>query len=81
MSGEVKSYRVSCWTLVTFRALGLLTVVLERLQGGRNDGSTGLKVYWIRGFGTDFLPSGVMILTACREMTSGGGTLLVAQSQ
>jgi hypothetical protein len=67
--------------LVTFRAFGLLTVVLKRFQADGNDGSMGLKVYWIRGFGTDFLPSGVMILTVGREMTSGGGTLLVAQSQ
>lgn len=41
-----------------------------------------MKVYWYRGFGTlDVLPSGVRILTFCSEMTSGGGTLLVAQSQ
>ena len=84
MSDKSKAYLIRRGTSVTFGALGegLLTVVLKRPQGRGNDGSTGLNVYWSKGFGTeDVLPSGVIILTVCREMTSGGGTLFVAQSQ
>ena len=79
---KVKSYLIRRGTSVTFGALGegLLTVVLKRPQGRGNDGSTGLKAYWSKGFGTeDVLPSGVVILTVCIEMTSGGGTLFPAR--
>jgi hypothetical protein len=70
--------------MVTFSVSGSapLIVVLRDFQGDGKDGSMGLKVYWYRGFDTlDVFPSGVIILTVCSEMTSGGGTLLVAQSQ
>jgi hypothetical protein len=69
--------------LVTVRApgAGLLIVVGKWLQEVGNDGSTGSKEYRIRGFVTDFVPSGVVILTFSKEITSGGGMLLVAQSQ
>jgi len=85
-SGKVKSYRVKSWTSVVafglFGLSGCLIVVFQDLQGGGKDWSTGLKVYWYSGLGTEVvLPSGVMILTFFNEITSGGGTELVAQSQ
>jgi hypothetical protein len=39
------------------------------------------KVYLIRGFGTSSSPLGVVIVIGSREITSGGGTALAAQSQ
>jgi hypothetical protein len=85
-SGNVKSYSVSAWeSVVAFALFGLsgcLIVVFQYFQGEGNDGSMGWKVYWYSGFGTEVvLPSGVMMLTVCREITSGGGTVLAAQSQ
>ena len=85
-SGNVMSYPLRSWeSVVAFGLPGLsgcLIVVLQDLQGDGKDGSMGLNVYWYSGFATEVvLPSAVMILTFCREMTSGGGTELEAQSQ
>ena len=63
--------------------VGLLSVVGQESKGNVKDGSMGLKVYDNSGFGTSVeVPSGaVKMLTVVLETTSGGGTLLVAQSQ
>ena len=84
--GNVKSYLDRAWTSVDASGLlgssGCLIVVCQYWYGAGKELSMGLKVYWYKGFGTAVvLPSGVVMLTVCREMTSGGGTEFVAQSQ
>ena len=69
---KVRPYRVKSWTSVVafglFGLSGCLIVVLQDLQGDGKDGSTGLKVYWYRGFVTVVgLPSGAakMVIVVC----------------